>query len=89
MVIEFKKNPLSDYTERYIAAVLSPEFAEKMAQAISAIQMAGYKPYDQLYGFVMQGNDQYITRFGGAREIVTTMDMKDIKIFLKHYKDHM
>jgi hypothetical protein len=36
----------------------------------------------------MYGNDQYITRHGGAREIVTKMDVKDIKIFLKHYKEH-
>ena len=38
--------------------------------------------------YAMYGNDKYITRFGGAREIVTRMDVKDIKIFLKHYKDH-
>ena len=30
--------------------------------------------------------EQYITRHGGAREIVTKMDVKDIKLFLKHYK---
>ena len=36
----------------------------------------------------MRGNDQYLTRFGDAREIVTKMDMKEIRIFLKHYKEH-
>ena len=88
MVIEINKNPLSDHTERYRAAGLSLEFLQEMAKAVSALQAAGYEPYDQLYGYVMKGNDQYITRFGGAREIVTKMDMKDIKIFLKHYKEH-
>ena len=88
MVIAMNKNPVSDYTERYVAAGLSHEFVEEMAKAVASIQMAGYKPYDQLYGYVMHENDQYITRLGGARDIVTIMDVKDIKTFLKYYKDH-
>ena len=71
MVIELNKNPISDHTERYRAAGLSLEFLGEMAKAVSALQSAGYEPYDQLYGYVMHGNDQYITRHGGAREIVT------------------
>ena len=83
-----KKYLISDDTERYTEAGLSFEFLGEMAKAVSALQAAGYEPYDQLYGYAIHGNDQYITRFGGAREIVTRMDVKDIKIFLKHYKDH-
>lgn len=88
MVIEMNKNPLSDHTERYRAAGLSLEFLGEMAKAVSAMKTAGYEPYDQLYGYVLHGNDQYITRFGGAREIVTKMDDSDIRTFLKHYKEH-
>ena len=51
------------------------------------MQAAGYEPYDQLYGYVTQGNDQFITLSSGAREIVTKMDVRDIKMFLKHYKE--
>ena len=57
-----------------------------MTKAVEALRSAGYEPYDQIYGYVFHENDQYITRFGGAREIVTKMDVKDIKAFLKHYK---
>lgn len=88
MVIELNKNPISDHTERYQAAGLSLEFLQEMGKAVSALKAAGYEPYDQLYGYAMHENDQYITRFGGAREIVTKMDVKDINLFLKHYKDH-
>ena len=88
MIIEMKKNPISEHTERYRAAGLSLEFLQEMGKAVSALQAAGYEPYDQLYGYVLNGNDQYITRFGGAREIVTKMDMKDIRTFLKHSKEH-
>lgn len=66
MVIDINKNTLSDHTERFIAAGLSLDFLSKMAKAVAALQSAGYEPYDQLYGYVMHGNDQYITRHGGA-----------------------
>ena len=88
MVIRLNKKHILRQTEQYQAAGLTQDFLTEMSKVVSALQAAGYKPYDQLYGYVMHGNDQYITRFGGAREIVTKMDVKDIKIFLKHYKDH-
>ena len=81
-----KKYLISDHTERYTEAGLSFEFLAEITKAVNALQSAGYEPYDQLYGYAMHRNDQYITRFGGAREIVTRMDLKDIKTFLKYYK---
>ena len=86
MVIQLNRNSFSDNTECYRAAGLSFDFLRDMAKAISAMEDAGYEPYDQLYGYVIHKNDHYITRQGGAREIVGKMDFKDIKIFLKHYK---
>lgn len=87
-MLQLNKDALSDQTERYKDTGLTPEFLGDMAKVVAALKATGYEPYDQLTGYVMTGNDQYITRFGGAREIVTIMDMKDIRIFLKHYKDH-
>ena len=83
MVKELNKNPILDQTERYRAAGLTLE------NVVAAIQSVGYVPYDQLYGYVMSENDQYITRHGGAREIVTNMDVNDIKAFLKQYKNQI
>ena len=80
-----KKYLISDDTERYAAVGLSLEFLAEISKAVEALQSAGYEPCDQLYGYTMYGNAQYITRSGGAREIVTKMD---IKIFLKYYKVH-
>ena len=73
MVIELNGNPLLNHTERYRAAGLSLEFLSEMAKAVSVLQAAGYEPYDQLYGYTLHENDQYITRQGGARKIVTRM----------------
>ena len=86
MVFELYKHPISDHTERYRAAGLSLEFLGEMAKAVSALQAAGYEPYDQLYGYAMHGNDLYITRHGGAREIVSKLDIDDIRLFLIHYR---
>ena len=83
-----KKYLISDHTERYTEAGFSFEFLAEITKAVNALQSAGYEPYDQLYGYVVHKNKLYITRSGGAREIVTKMDIKDIKIFLKYYKEH-
>lgn len=88
MVLNFSNGQLSDHTERYKDTGLSPEFLEEIAKVITALQETEYQPYDQLTGFVRTGNERYITRLGGARDIVLKMDLKDIKTFLKHYKDH-
>jgi len=88
MLIRLNRKHVLRQTEQYQAAGLTQDFLTEMSKVVSALQAAGYEPYDQLYGYAMHGNDQYITRHGGAREIVTKMDVKDIKIFLKHYKEH-
>ena len=88
MAIELSKNYLSDHTERYRAAGLNEEFLNEMAKAFAAMQASCYEPYDQLYGYLLHNNNHYITRHGGARGIVSNMDPKDIKTFLKHYKKH-
>ena len=87
MLIRLNRKHVLRQTEQYQAAGLTQDFLTEMSKVVSALQAAGYEPYDQLYGYAMYGNDQYITRHGGTREIVIKMDVKDIKIFLKHYKD--
>lgn len=89
MLIELNKNPILDQTERYSAAGLSLEFIREMEKVVAAIQSVGYEPYDQLYGYVISENGQYITRHGGAREIVSKMDVDDIKVFLKQRKNQI
>lgn len=84
LVIDVNKNISSYHTEQFIAAGLSTEFLGQMTKVVAALQNAGYEPYDQLYGYVIHGNDLYITHHGGAREIVKKIDVKHIKTFLKY-----
>lgn len=87
MVLRLNKDPFSEHTERYKNSGLPPEFLEDMAKIVEALEAAGFAPYDQLMGYVRTGNERYITRDGGARELIRKMDIRHIKIYLKHCKD--
>lgn len=84
----FDHNYIQANTERFVRAGLDTSFLEDMAKIISALHGAGFDPYDQLTGFVRTGNPQYITRSGGARELVQKLDAQHIRTFLARYREH-
>ena len=43
--------------------------AKIIDEVAALLKKAGYVPYDQIYGYVHTGEDFYITRQGGARDI--------------------
>jgi len=59
------------------------QFDAAIEKIVSAMKTAGYDPYMQLKGYVETGESTYITRQGGARDMVTRLDVKQIKDFLK------
>ena len=87
MVLRLNRGMYSNQTERYQKEGLSPAFLDDMAEVIEALEDAGFSAYDQLTGYVRTGNERFITRNGGAREIVMKMDHRQIKAFLKIYKN--
>ena len=48
-----------------------------------SIRDAGYDPYPQLYGFLMTGNDRFVTRTGRARERIKEIDRSDLACYLQ------
>ena len=52
----------------------------------SAIQDAGYIPYDQLYGFLLTGHSAYITRKDNARSIAENLDRELLRQYLNARK---
>jgi len=50
------------------------DFLEKVEAVVTAIADAGYNPYNQLFGYLTSGNVKYITRSGGARELVKELN---------------
>lgn len=59
------------------------QFDAAIQKIVSAMRTAGYDPYMQLKGYVTSGENTYITRQGGARDLVSQMDVEQIKDFLK------
>ena len=59
------------------------QFDAAIKEIVSAMKTAGYDPYMQLKGYVVSGENTYITRQGGARDKVSQLDVEMIKDFLK------
>ena len=49
-----------------------------------AIKEAGLDPYEQLYGYATTGNELYITRHRGARDLILKMNVFDIVEYLEY-----
>lgn len=58
-------------------------FSESMDRIVAGIKKAGHDPYNQLTGYVTTGQESYITRTDGARELILKLDMEDIRAYLE------
>lgn len=47
-------------------------------QVYVALTEKGYRPVDQLIGYILSGDPSYITNHKGARRIVTQIDRHDL-----------
>ena len=66
---------------------MDSEFAKTIAEIIHLIENAGFDPYSQLYGFVLTGKPEYITRNGNAREKIKNLNWLDLKKYVEQMKD--
>ena len=51
-----------------------------------SIQEAGYDPYTQLYGFLMTGNECFVTRSGKARERLKGVDRMELETYVRQIR---
>lgn len=63
--------------------MLDTKFELTMEEIVRAISEAGYDPYDQLYGYVTKGKDEYITRNGNAREKIKQLKWREVKEYVE------
>lgn len=54
-----------------------------MCEVIDALREAGYDPYAQIEGYLMTGEDCYITRKSDARSKIKNLDRQTISAYLK------
>ena len=49
-----------------------------------SIKETGLDPYEQLYGYATTGNELYITRHRGARDLILKMNVFDSVEYLEY-----
>ena len=67
---------------------LDRHFSRRICKVVDALQQAGYEPYAQLVSYVNTGDDTYITRHGGARELARTLDPGILREYLRCVDRH-
>ena len=61
-------------------------FISAMETIVEALKEKGYDPYAQLTGYVTENEPTYITSHKGARQLIVTLDMEQVKRFVKEMK---
>ena len=64
----------------------SQEFSKTMEYIIQAMREKGYDPYQQLRGYLLENEPGYITRYKDARTLIQTLDMDQVKRFVREMK---
>ena len=59
------------------------KFIATMESIVSSIEEKGMDPYDQLYGYLTTGKEEYITRTGNARELIKTLETDRVWDYVK------
>lgn len=59
---------------------------EQLKEIITLLEEKGYDPVAQLTGYIEIGSDDYITRHGGAREMIKDIPKDIIEEYIKSEK---
>ena len=62
------------------------QFIAAMDHIVAALRERGYDPYAQLTGYVSENEPTYITSHRGARQLIVTLDMDQVKRFVREMK---
>ena len=62
------------------------KFIATMESIVSSIEEKGMDPYEQLYGYLTTGKEEYITRTGNSRELIKTLDWSQVYGYVKKMK---
>lgn len=62
------------------------QFISAMETIVVALKERGYDPYAQLTGYVTENEPTYITSHKGARQLIVTLDMDQVKRFVREMK---
>lgn len=75
----------NQYTGIYKVDKFDFAFISKIESICRSIRATGLDPYSQLMGYLLTGEDCYITRTGNARAMVNTLDRSTLQMYVKMY----
>jgi len=73
------------YTGIYPTDKFDFEFVSKIESICASIRSAGLDPYSQLTGYLLTGEDRYITRTNNARSLIASLDHSTLQMYVKMY----
>lgn len=65
---------------------MDSRFVEEMEAICAAIRKAGLEPYDQLYGYITRGKEEYITRTDNARARIKSLNWNMVMELLRKWR---
>jgi uncharacterized protein (UPF0297 family) len=86
-----RKSGSLEETKHFLAADINerPSVREVLAKVASALTTKGYRPVDQLVGFLVTGDPAYITSHEDARLWIKKLERDEIlEEILQEYLDH-
>jgi uncharacterized protein (UPF0297 family) len=73
----------NQYTEIFQSEKFDNIFTDQLHSVCCSIASTGLDPYSQLMGYLLTGEDCYITRTGNARAIINDLDKDLILAYVK------
>lgn len=61
-------------------------FSEMMNYIVAALKERGYDPYAQLCGYLEEDEPAYITTHNNARQMIVTLDKKQVRRYVLQMK---
>jgi len=74
MFIKYDRN-LIDNKVRPVAQLNTKEILEEV---YNSLEQKGYKPINQLVGYLISGDPTYITNYNGARALISKLERDEI-----------
>ena len=63
------------------------KFIATMESIVSSIEGTGMDPYEQLYGYLTTGKEEYITRSGNSRTLIKTLEWERVWNYVKKMEE--
>ncbi|MBF7095774.1 IreB family regulatory phosphoprotein [Alkalibacter mobilis] len=80
-----------DFTVKFdIEDDKSQQIKDLVKEVYNALTEKGYKPVNQLVGYIMSGDPTYITSYNNARNLIKKVERDELlEELVKNYFDHL